>query len=314
MRIAITGEGNLAMSLMEPLLASRHEVVALVQNGRTVKRAGRILRAAWGRLLGPLAGVAGLAKRNGIPIVWIDRMTEQELAPLRATNPDVLLVGGFSIILKKPILEVPRIGCVNMHSSLLPKHRGPNPFSAVIIAGEEESGVTFHQIDEGIDTGPILEQYRFQLRKQDTAVDVHQRACALAGLHVAEVMDSIELKGMYGRPQDPGGMYDKRLQKADSYIDWSRPAREIERKVRGMRPLFVGRFRYGRYTVMTTRVRCEDVKTSGAPPGTILKTSPFVQVVAGTGVVTLLTAYAVAPIPWTWPAPWNKIRDGDRVT
>ena len=171
MRIAIAGDGHLGMSLMEPLLGSRHDVVALVQNGRTATGFGRTMTKAAGSLFGSFAGVAGKAIQRGIPVVWIDRMTEEELAPLRAIASGVLLVGGFSVILKKKLLELPKIGCVNMHSSLLPKHRGPNPFSAVVMAGDAESGVTFHQMDEGIDTGPILEQYRFPIRKQDTALD-----------------------------------------------------------------------------------------------------------------------------------------------
>ena len=313
MRIAIAGDGRLAINLMEPLLASRHHVVALVQNGRRAGSFQRRLREAAGRLLGPLAGVIGLALRNGIPLIWIDRMTDDELAPLRAISPDVLLVGGFSIILKKPILEAPRIGCVNTHSSLLPKHRGPNPFAAVIMAGEEESGVTFHQIDEGIDTGPILEQYRFDIRPQDTAIEVYQRSCSIAGLHIVEVMDRIEKRGIYGQPQDnAAATYDKKLEKSDSYIDWHQPARTIERKVRGLRPFLVGRFRFQGHTITTTRVRCEDVKTTEAP-GTILNTRPFVQIATGEGVITLLVAYAAAPIPWLWPAAWNRIKAGERV-
>jgi methionyl-tRNA formyltransferase len=313
MRIAIVGDGRLAMNLMEPLLASKHEVVALVQNGRKAGKIRRFLREAAGRLLGPLAGIAGLALRNGIPVVWVNRMTEEELAPLRATRPDVILVGGFAIILKKPILELPRIGCINMHSSLLPKHRGPNPFAAVILAGDEQSGVTFHQIDEGIDTGPILEQYPFPICPQDTGLEVYKRACEFAGLHVAEVMDRIEQRGMYGRPQDEAAAtYDKRLKRTDSYVDWTEPARAIERKVRGVRPFLVGRFRFRGYTVTTTRVRFEETKTDAAP-GTILSTAPFVRIATGEGVITLLAAYAAAPVPWIWPAWWNKVKAGERV-
>jgi methionyl-tRNA formyltransferase len=313
MRIAIVGDGRLAMNLMEPLLASKHEVVALVQDGRKAGKIRRFLHEAAGRLLGPLAGIIGLALRNGIPVIWINRMTEEELAPLRAACPDVILVGGFAIILKKPILELPRIGCVNTHSSLLPKHRGPNPFVAVIQAGDEQSGVTFHQIDEGIDTGPILEQYPFPIRPQDTALEVYRRACEFAGLHVAEVMDRIEQRGMYGRPQDEAAAtYDKKLQRADSHIDWTQPARVIERKVRGLRPFMVGRFRFRGYTVTTTRVRFEETKTDAAP-GTILSTTPFVRIATGEGVITLLAAYAAAAVPWIWPAWWNKVKAGERV-
>ncbi len=313
MRIAIAGDGHLGMSLMEPLLGSRHDVVALVQNGRTATGFGRTMTKAAGSLFGSFAGVAGKAIQRGIPVVWIDRMTEEELAPLRAIAPDVLLVGGFSVILKKRLLELPKIGCVNMHSSLLPKHRGPNPFSAVVMDGDEESGVTFHQMDEGIDTGPILEQYRFPIRKQDTALDVYRRACSFASLHVVGVMDRIARDGMYGRPQDGEGTYDQKLKKADSYIDWSLPAQAIERRVRGLQPFYVGRFRWRGHTITVTRVRLEDRRTE-ATPGTITGRGPFVEVATGDGTLTLLTAYATAPIPWIWPAPWNRVAVGEKLT
>ena len=313
MRIAIVGEGHLAMGLMGPLLGSGHEVVALVQNGRASKGLRRSFLRAAGRIAGPFAGITGLALRRGIHVVWIDRMTEDELAPLRAQAPDVLLVGGFSIILKKPILELPRIGCVNVHSSLLPKHRGPNPFSAVILAGEEESGVTFHQIDEGIDTGPILEQFRFPIGPQDTALDVYHRACELGSRNVVEAMDRIEREGVHGQPQQGEATYDPKLRADDRYIDWTQSARAIERKVRALQPFFIARFHHGHRTVTTTRVHSDDTKASAAP-GTVLSERLPVRVATGDGIVTILAAYASAPIPWIWPAPWNRLRSGDRLT
>lgn len=312
MRIAIVGEGNLAMGLMGPLLASRHEVVALVQNGRAAQGVHRALKRTAGYVAGPLAGITGLAMRRGIPVVWIDRMTEAELAPLRAQSPDVLLVGGFSVILKKPILELPTLGCINVHSSLLPKHRGPNPFSAVILTGDEESGVTFHHVDEGIDTGPILEQFRFPVYPQDMALDVYHRACGLGAMHVVEVMDRVEREGMYGRPQQGDGTYDPKLRVEDSHIDWNQSARDIDRRVRALQPFYVGRFTWRGHTVTLTRVRYEDT-SSDAPPGTILSNRLPVRIATGNGVVTILAAYASTPVPWIWPAPWNRLRLGERL-
>jgi methionyl-tRNA formyltransferase len=311
MRIAIAGDGQLGLSLMEPLLASKHEVIALVQDGRETKGfARRALSRAVGSFFGPITGGMGVAIQNGASVCWIDRMTEDELAPLRALEPDVLLVGGFGVILKKSIIELPKIGCVNMHSSLLPKHRGPNPFSAVVLAGENESGVTFHQVDEGIDTGPILDQYCFPVHPEDTAADVYRRACVCSALHVVEVMDKIEQEGMYGRDQDDGGTYDRRLNKADSVIDWSKSAIEIDRKVRGMQPFHLARFHWKEREITVTRTRCEKMKTN-ARPGEIIGRDPFVRVATGDGVLSILAAYALAPIPWIWPALWNNVKVGD---
>ena len=109
--------------------------------------------------------------------------------------------GGFSVILKAPILRIPKIGCINMHSSLLPRHRGANPFCGAILAGDEETGITFHVIDEGIDTGPIVHQVAFNLGPRDTAYEVYLRACGLAQDHVAAALDFVANYGLEGLPQ-----------------------------------------------------------------------------------------------------------------
>ena len=138
MRIAMTGSGLMATLIARAILASGHEIVAVIDNGRAVKGHKRWLSPLVSSIFTPNAQVNGIARGRGVPIVYIDKMTDEELAPLAATKPDIIVVGGFSIILKSPIIRLPRIGCVNCHSSLLPKHRGPNPFQAVILAGEHE--------------------------------------------------------------------------------------------------------------------------------------------------------------------------------
>jgi methionyl-tRNA formyltransferase len=314
MRIAVAGSGRLAFFLMRPLMDSTHEIVAVVQNGRTHRGLKRSLITAGSYALGSLAGVTGLAAQHGAPIIWIDRMDEKDLAPLRATKPDVLLVGGFGIILKRPILDLPRIGCVNVHSSLLPKHRGPNPFSAVILAGEQKSGVTFHQMDEGIDTGNILEQHAFPVESHDTAVIVYHKACDLAGRHVVDAMDRIEREGIHGTPQDPAAAsYDKKLTKPDSYINWQEPARKIDCRLRACKPFFLTRFRYRNHTVLVLQLACDETAVDAAP-GTILRAKPPVRVATGQGVITLVTAYVLKPVPWIWPAPWCMPKPGEKVS
>jgi methionyl-tRNA formyltransferase len=188
MRIALAGSGLLAGKMLEAVRDSSHEVVAIIQNGRKTKGWRRRYQTSrLGAFLYQRPWLAR-ARREGLPIVYIDKMTENELAPLKALELDLVLVGGFSIILKKPLLELPRIGCINTHSSLLPKHRGPNPFSAVILVGESETGVTFHAMDEDIDTGGIIEQHRIPLKPTQCAVDVFR----IASRHHRATPDSPE--------------------------------------------------------------------------------------------------------------------------
>ena len=314
MRIAIAGSGRLGLSLMAPLLESSHEIVALVQNGRLARGLGRRLRTASSIVFAPNSSVIGLAVRHRIPVLWIDRMSEKELMPLRALGPDVLLVGGFGIILKEPILGLPRIGCVNAHSSLLPKHRGPNPFAAVILAGEQESGVTFHVMDAGIDTGDILEQFPYPLEADDTALTAHDKACDVAAERVVSVMDRIEREGLRGAPQDPAlASYDGKLEDRAAQIDWAKPAREIERMARACRPFFLPRFRHRGRTVFVTQLTVDETPANAAP-ATVIESVPRVKIAAGQGAIVIEAAYVTYPFPWLWPAPWSRPKPGQKVS
>ena len=136
MRVAFAGTGLMGVQLLMAIVESSHEVVAVVQNGRKTQGLSRRLNPTAASVFLSGSNVAGAAKRLRIPIVWIDRMEAPELAPLHELAPDLLLVGGFGIILKAPLLSLPTLGCLNCHPSLLPRHRGPNPFAAVVLAGE----------------------------------------------------------------------------------------------------------------------------------------------------------------------------------
>lgn len=313
MKIAIAGTGPLALQMMRALLESRHEIVALIQNGRKTRGIARRLATAASAGFAGKTSVIGLAIRNRLPVLWIDRMNEQELAPLRALRPDIILVGAFSIILKKTLIDLPNIGCINAHSSLLPKHRGPNPFSAVLLANETETGVTFHRIDEGIDTGDILDQFAFPISPTDTAMTLYHACAHVAGRHAAQIMDRVERQGIQGTPQDPAAAtYDKKLEVQGAWIDWHRPADEIDRLLRAYKPLFLPRFQYQGRTILISRLTCRQQHTD-APPGTVIESRPFVKVATGQGAVSIEIAYTTKPIPAPWPMPWNRPKPSQRL-
>lgn len=313
MRIAVAGYGLLGTRLTRALLDSHHEVVAIVQNGRKTRGIERAVAVAVSHVFATEGSMLGLAAREHLPVVWLNRMDESELAPLRALTPDLLLVGGFGIILKRPILDLPKIGCVNVHSSLLPKHRGPNPFSAVLLSNEPESGVTFHVMDEGIDTGDILSQYAFPIEPEDNAMSVYTRACEVARENVVDVVDGIEKDGLAGRPQDHAlATYDERLTETNARVDWRKPAQDIVRLLRACRPFILPRFRARGANVRLVRATAE-TEPVNAEPGTILTRSPFLRVATGCGALTIESAYAAAPVPWKWPAPWNRVRPGQKL-
>lgn len=314
MRIALAATGRLGMSLMAGLEPSSHQIVLCVQDGRKTRGIARWLRRLSARLPGGSSVVLGRALRMGVPVLWLDTMSEAEIAPLRELEVDVLLVGGFGIILKEPLLSTPRVGCVNTHSSLLPRHRGPNPFAAAVLAGDTETGVTFHGIDAGIDTGPILDQTAFAVGPRDTAAAVYRKACDAARDRVAEVLDRIARDGIAGRPQPEGeGGYDKRVRLEDAEIDWSQPAEAIDRRIRGLSGTQPAWFRYRGRRIEIVRAHFDDGPAK-APPGMVVRRRPNLVVATGSGRLHIRVAYSTGPLRWIWPMPWNRPRIGQRLT
>ncbi|HNR32157.1 MAG TPA: methionyl-tRNA formyltransferase [Candidatus Hydrogenedentes bacterium] len=313
LRIAIAGGARLGMSMVEPLLHSRHEVVAVVQDGRRTRGWNRVVQPAMARVLGGPFSMPGQARALGLPLVWIDKMTETELDPLRKLDIDLLLVSGFGIILKQPLLDLPRIGCVNCHSSLLPRHRGPNPFAAVLLSDDDETGVTFHVMERGIDTGDILDQGSFALRPTDTVLTVYRRCCELAASRVVPLVDRIEREGLRGTPQDADkATYEKNPSVADAWIDWTRSASKIDRQIRALGPSPAPRFRFRGRTVYVLRAKPSSIPLD-AEPGTVIENRGFVKVATGQGTILLQGAFTPGPVPWFWPAPWCRPRLGEKL-
>lgn len=314
MRIAIAGTGPLGALLMGPLLESEHRVVALLRNGRTATWAQRHVMPRLAAAFAPGLSPVGVARRNGIPMIYVDKMTEDELGPLRALEPDIILVGGFSIIFRKPLLDVPGVGCVNCHSSLLPKHRGPNPFAAAILTGERETGVTFHIMTEGIDSGPILAQYRLPIEETDTAGAVYRKTASLAGEHVLEVIDRIAAEGLAGEPQNEAeATYDKRLTDEEAFVRWDRPADEVYRFVRACTPITAARFRHRGRTVYISRAGY-DLEPVDAEPGEIVRVRPHIHIATGRGVLKLQFCYTRRRMIMPWPGLGGRPQTGEKVT
>lgn len=313
MRIAVAASGKLGTSVLRPLLESSHQVVAVLQDGRQVRGHRRCTSRWLARLLGGRDNFLKLAARHRLPVHYIDKMDEAELAPLRSLEIDVLLVSGFAIILKPALIGLPRIGCVNMHSSLLPRHRGPNPFSAVIVQGDAVTGVTFHRIDEGIDTGEILEQTPFEIGARDEMIQIYHRACQIAGERVVPLMDRIAREGLRGDAQDPAlATYDRKLTEADAWIDWRWSTAQIDRMVRGFPPTVMPRFRFRGDVVYVAKAQPHAGEPDAAP-GTVLRDHQPARIATGDGALEIRVAFCKRPLPWIWPSPFSRPREGERL-
>ena len=161
----------------------------------------------------------------------------QARAQLEAVAPDVMVVAAYGLILPRWVLELPRLGCLNIHASLLPRWRGAAPIHRAIEAGDSETGITIMQMDEGLDTGDMLLTERMPIAATDTTSSLHDKLAALGGRLAVEALELAACGGLTGTPQSEAGVtYAHKIDKAEAEIDWNQPAVAIERRIRAFDP------------------------------------------------------------------------------
>ncbi|MFP6581575.1 MAG: methionyl-tRNA formyltransferase [Candidatus Hydrogenedentota bacterium] len=314
LRIVVAGSGRLGMAVLEPLLDSGYEVVAVVQNGRKVPRWERKLLGLQARITPRMPSPLCEAVRQRIPIYWLEHLDATEIKSLCAMKPDLLITCGFSIILPESVLSIPRIGCINVHTALLPKHRGPNPCAWVVHDGDGKSGVTIHVTETGIDTGAVLAQESFDLSPTDTSMDVYLASCAVTAGMISETIADIEANGFANaRVQDESeATYDKRFNDEQSRVDWTQSAVAIERLIRAAHAYAPAWFQFGK-----TRVRLvqAEAKMGGrdVAPGVIVAVDPELVVGTGDGTLTLYSTYTDQRGGTRWPGAFTKLKPGMRL-
>jgi methionyl-tRNA formyltransferase len=203
-------------------------------------------------------------------------------AALHTARPDVLVVAAYGLILPPWLLELPRLGCLNIHASLLPRWRGAAPIQRAIQAGDSETGVTIMQMDAGLDTGDMLLVGREPIRDDDSAASLQVRLAALgASLVVRALADAARGASVRTRQPDAGVTYAHKLAKGEAVIDWSRPALEIERRLRAFDPQPGSHFAYGGQSVKLWRARVGP--GFAAAPGTFEQGPNTLRVACGDG-------------------------------
>ncbi len=198
----------------------------------------------------------------------------QFIRALKTLKPDVVLVGSWGEILKPHVLETPNIRFINCHPALLPHHRGPNPYSAVLLANESYSGVTFHEIEQGIDTGAIYLQASLPINPLETGLSLRERCASLAESCVPKLLMGLNDQSMEPYPQPEGGSYDK-LPEAIGFIDWHAEPESIAHKIRALYPWFLNYSFIGPHQISFQFGKAVSVKDFHKPlkpslPGTIL--------------------------------------------
>lgn len=229
MRIVFMGTPDFSVPALEALVEGGHEVVAAITQPDKPKGRGKAV------LMTP---VKEKAMELGIPVYQPVKVREPEFVEkLRQMEPDAIVVVAFGQILPKSILEIPRYGCVNIHASLLPKYRGAAPIQWAVIDGERESGVTTMFMNEGLDTGDMLEKEAVTLDPKETGGSLHDKLSAIGGRIILSTLKGLEDGTLKGTPQtDEGTCYAKMLKKSLGDIDWTMDAAAIERLIRGLNP------------------------------------------------------------------------------
>jgi methionyl-tRNA formyltransferase len=229
-RIVFMGTAELSCASLRALLdAPRFEVAAVVTQPDRPK--GRDLK------LQP-SPVKTLALEAGLTVLQPERANAEDLREtMRDLQPDLIAVAAYGQILPRALLDLPRFGCVNVHTSLLPRYRGAAPIQWAILKDDQETGVTIMKIDAGLDTGDILAQEKTRISAEDTAQSLHDRLAQMgADLLVRTIPDYVAGR-IQPHPQPAeGASYARKITKEDGHIDWSRPARTIWNQVRGLIP------------------------------------------------------------------------------
>ncbi len=229
MKIIFMGTPDFAVGTLDALVEAGHEVSLVVTQPDRVKGRGKTVS---------MPPVKECALRHDIPVFQPEKVKENEaVMRLRAENPDIIVVAAFGQILSKEILELPKYGCINVHASLLPKYRGAAPIQWSIIDGEEKTGVTIMQMNEGLDTGDILTQREVPILSTETGGSLFDKLAETGASLCVQTISEIEEGNIKPVKQDDScSSYAKMLKKELGQIDFSESAENIERLVRALNP------------------------------------------------------------------------------
>ena len=291
MRLVFAGTGEIGAPTLEWLLQAGpslgFEVVGIVtQPDKPVGRHQKVEASV----------IKALALRHGLPVMQPLKIREPgAMEQLRAMDPDVLVVMAYGQILPRSVLDLPRMACLNLHASLLPRHRGAAPIQAAILAGDKFSGITVMYMAEGLDTGDILLEKRILLKRRETGGSLHDRLGAIAPEALSEALESLRAGRAPRRPQEEEAeaTHTGKLTREHGLICWTSAA-DVDRRVRAMNPW------PGAYTLLPASAGYPERKlkvysviqsrseSAGAPSGTVMAVeSRGILVAAGTGSVWL---------------------------
>ncbi|MCA0366973.1 MAG: methionyl-tRNA formyltransferase [Proteobacteria bacterium] len=279
MRLAFMGTPDFAVPSLAELIASGHEIVAVYSQPPRPRGRGQKLTPS---------PVHAFAETMGLPVFTPESMKAPDaIDTFQSLDLDAACVVAYGQILKPAVLEAPRLGCLNLHGSLLPRWRGAAPIQRAIMAGDAQTGVQIMQMGEGLDEGPILLSELMDIRPDDTAASLSERMAHVGAALWPRALAAIERGGVTSTEQAGEATYARKITPAEARIDWARPAAEVDAHIRGLSPFpgawFEAPSEAGRVRIKALLSALAD--GSGAP-GAVLDDA--LTVACGTGAVRLI--------------------------
>ena len=283
MKITFAGTPAFAATALSGLLASEHQVVAVYTQPDRPAGRGRKLQQS---------PVKQLALAHNIevrqPVRLKDPADQAALAALRA---DLMVVAAYGLLLPQAVLDTPRLDCINIHASVLPRWRGAAPIQRAILAGDTESGVTIMQMEAGLDTGPMLHTLRTPILVDDTGGSLHDRLAELGASALLDSLSGIADGSLQPQVQDEQlANYANKIGKQESLIEWSRPAEAIDRQVRAFNPWPVAQCHFEEKIMRIWTARpLPEASSAGAEPGAIVAAGKSgIDVATGSGLLRIM--------------------------
>ena len=300
LRIVFAGTPDFAAAHLRALLQAGLNIVAVYS--QPDRPAGRGQKLA-------MSAVKQLAQQHELPVYQpVSLRAPEAQAELAALQPDLLVVVAYGLILPQAVLDIPRLGCINSHASLLPRWRGAAPIQRAIEAGDSESGVTVMRMEAGLDTGPMLLKVTTPISAEDTGGTLHDRLAELGPPAVLQAIDGLAAGTLDGELQDDElATYAHKLGKADARIDWARPAAELDRLIRAFNPWPLA---HARWQDQPLKIWAARPEAGSGQPGEILDCSKLGLLVAcGDGALRLTRLQLPGGKPLAFTDLYNARRE-----
>ncbi|WP_196159020.1 methionyl-tRNA formyltransferase [Reinekea sp. G2M2-21] len=282
LNIVFAGTPDFAAEHLRSLLGSEHKVIAVYSQPDRPAGRGRKLTAS---------PVKALAQAHDIPVFQpLNFKSDEAVAELQALNADLMVVVAYGLILPQVVLDTPRLGCVNVHASLLPRWRGAAPIHRALLAGDTETGVTIMQMDAGLDTGDMLVTATCPIHQDDTSEKLHDRLIEVGGPALLQALDQLEQGTARPVKQDDSlANYAHKLDKAEGLIDWQLSAQEIDRQVRGLTPWPGAYTQWQGDNVRVHHAQVSEASTTAEPGSIVGMSQQGFEVATADGVLLVTT-------------------------